>query len=127
MNEAKVTGQVHLIEEAKSYGSSGFRKRLVVLEQENGRFTNYIPVEFTRDGCDLVDDMSVGDQVEISYTLSGRKWQRDAQSEVKFFVNLEAVSFKKIDKPKTGGDAATSVDAANEAFAESYDDGDVPF
>ena len=46
MSEAKVQGVVHLIEETKTYGQKGFRKRLVVLEQDKGRFVNYIPVEF---------------------------------------------------------------------------------
>lgn len=131
MSEAKVRGKIHLIEETKTFGASGFRKRLVVLEQENGRFTNYVPVEFTREACDSVDDLATGDDVEISYVLSGRKWQRDPQSEVKFFVNVEAVSFKKV----AGGNgpaaaetpAGAGQDAANDAFAENYDDGDVPF
>ena len=42
MSEATVQGVVHLVEETKTYGQKGFRKRLVVLEQENGRFTNYL-------------------------------------------------------------------------------------
>ncbi len=130
MSEAKVRGKVHLIEETKTFGASGFRKRLVVLEQENGRFTNYVPVEFTREACDSVDDLATGDDVEINYVLSGRKWQRDPQSEVKFFVNLEAVSFKKIaagGATTASGTLGTGQDAANDAFAENYDDGDVPF
>jgi len=126
MSEAKVSGKVHLIEETKSYGAKGFRKRLVVLEQENGRFPNFIPLEFTRDACDQVDGMKVGDQVEISYLLTGRKWQKDPHSEVKFFLTAEAVSFKKASEG-SGASAATSPDAANDAFNESYEEGDIPF
>ena len=54
MSDAKVRGIVHVIEETKTYGQKGFRKRLVVLEQENDRFANYIPLEFIQDGCDTV-------------------------------------------------------------------------
>ena len=32
MSDAKVSGVVHLIEETKTFGNKGFRKRLVVLE-----------------------------------------------------------------------------------------------
>ena len=46
MSDAMVRGVVHLIEETKTYGQNGFRKRLLVLEQDNGRFTNYIPTRF---------------------------------------------------------------------------------
>ena len=45
MSNPTVRGVVHVIEDTKTYGQSGFRKRLVVLEQDNGRFTNYVPVE----------------------------------------------------------------------------------
>ncbi len=131
MSEAKVRGIVHLIEETKTFGQKGFRKRTVVLEQENGRFPNFIPLDFTRDACELADDLSVGDEIEISYLLGGRKWQKDPGSEVKFFLSAEAVSFKKL----TGADKAKSKaknddlnqDTANEAFSESYDEGDIPF
>ena len=46
MKDPTVRGVVHLIEETKSFGQKGFRKRLVVLEQSKGTFTNFSPVEF---------------------------------------------------------------------------------
>jgi len=102
MSDAKVRGKIHLIEETKTYGQKGFRKRLVVLEQDSERFTNYIPLEFIQDTCDTVDELNDGDDVEISYRLSGRKWQRDERSEVKYFLNAEAVEFKVV-KAAEGG------------------------
>lgn len=128
MSETIVRGIVHLVEETKTYGQKGFRKRLVVLEQDNGRFPNFIPLEFIRDTCDLADDLKVGDDVEISYQLSGRKWQKDPESEVKFFLSAEAISFKVLSEG--GANAGTQVDAgsANDAFSESaYDENDIPF
>jgi hypothetical protein len=126
MSDTKVQGVVHLIEETKTYGQKGFRKRLVVLEQDNGRFPNFIPLEFLRDNCESADDLNVGDNVEISYQLSGRKWQKDPSSEVKFFLSAEALSFKVLGS----ADAAPSQDSgsANDAFADaSYDENDIPF
>lgn len=125
MSDTTVRGIVHVVEETKTYGQKGFQKRLVVLEQDTGRFTNYIPVEFIRDNCSSADDLNVGDDVEISYQLSGRKWQRDPDSEVKYFLTAEALSFKKL-----GDGAGPDADAgsANDAFSESnYDEGDIPF
>lgn len=124
MSDTKIRGVVHLIEDTKTFGQNGFRKRLVVLEQENGRFTNYVPLEFTQDRCDAVDSLRVGEEVEIAYRLSGRKWQKDPSSEVKFFLSAEALSFKKSNP--TGDD---KVKAANAAFAEAndFDDDEVPF
>ncbi|MBI1314000.1 DUF3127 domain-containing protein [bacterium] len=127
MSEAKVTGKVHVIEETKTFGQKGFRKRVVVLEQDNGRFPAYIPLEFIQDGCDTVDGMNVGDEVEVSYRLTGRKWQRDPQSEVKYFLSAEASSFRVLGGGSSGGDDI-DYDAANAAFSEAAaDEEDVPF
>ncbi len=124
MSDAKVRGFVHVIEETKTFGQKGFRKRLLVLEQDNGRFPNYIPIDFTGDNCDSIDSLKVGDEIEVTYRLAGRKWQKDPQSEVKFFLNAEAISYKPVGKAAGGSPAD-----ANAAFAEaSYeDDEDVPF
>ena len=125
MSDAKVTGVVHLIEETKTYGQKGFRKRLVVLEQDRGNFTNYVPVEFIKDGCDAVDELNVGDEVEVSYRLSGRRWQRDPQSDVKYFLSAEAMAFD-IKSGAGGGASHTNRRDANDAFAEAGDD-EAPF
>lgn len=130
MSDAKVRGIVHLIEETKTYGQKGFRKRLVVLEQESDRFTNYVPIEFIQDSCDSVDQLNVGDDVEVNYRLSGRKWQRDANSEVKFFLNAEGTSFKVVSGGPSAGKPATATDDfdPNAGLAEAaVDEEDIPF
>ena len=123
MSEGKVRGKVHFIDETKTYGQNGFRKRLVVLEQEKPKFTNYVPVEFTNDNCDSVNDLKVGDEIEIDYRLNGRKWQRDPSSEVKYFLNAEGMRFQVLGGNATA--AANSVDA-NAAFSEASEDDDIP-
>ena len=123
MSDTKLRGVVHQIDETKTYGQKGFRKRQVVLEQDNDRFTNYIPMEFIQDGCDTVDGLKVGDDIEVTYRLSGRKWQKDAQSEVKFFVNVEATGFRVLDE-KSGASPGTANDDFDQAAS---DEDDVPF
>ncbi len=119
MSEATVTGQVHLIEPTKSFGQKGFRKRTVVLEQANGRFTNYLPFEFIADSCDMVDNLGVGDTIKVTYRLTGRKWQRDEQSEVKFFLSAEATEYELI---KAGGGAKSAPASADEPDFGPEDD-----
>lgn len=129
MSDPTVTGKVIVVEETKTYGQKGFRKRLVVLEQDKGRFTNYVPVEFTNDNCDKADAISVGDEIEVTYRLNGRKWQKDPSAEVKYFVNVEAIRFAV-----QGGGAAQGENAGNanrdfdQANAElTYSEEDIPF
>jgi len=52
--------------------------------------------------------------------LNGRKWQRDPQSEVKYFVSVEALSYKVVGA--SGGNAGAGADAANDAFNEVDDE-----
>ena len=143
MSDAMVRGVVHLIEETKTYGQNGFRKRLLVLEQDNGRFTNYIPLDFIQDACDTVDEVKKGDELEVSYRLSGRKWQRDAASEEKYFLNAEALSFKvlkgaaeavgskagssKVGSSKAGSSKAGSSKAGGTQTEDYIPDDEVPF
>ena len=130
MSDPTVQGTVHVIEETKTYGQNGFRKRLVVLEQPLGRFTNYIPVDFIQDGCDTVDDMNVGDEVEVTYRLSGRKWQRDPSSETRFFLNAEAITFRVLNSEGADPPSEFVPDAphpSDEPGSVEPSDDDIPF
>lgn len=126
MSTGKVEGKVHFIEETKTYGQKGFRKRLVVLEQDNGRFTNYLPMEFIQDSCDDANSLNVGDEVEVMYRLNGRKWQKDPSSEVKYFLSAEATGFTvKGSAPDPG---AAPFDDSNAPFGETFSsDDEAPF
>ena len=126
MSDPTVRGIVHVIEETKTYGQKGFRKRLVVLEQDKGSFSNYVPIDFTKDDCDKVDELTVGDEVEVKYRISGRKWQKDPSSEVKYFCNLEALMFQIIGGGTPGSNTHSHVSDPNAAFAEASED-DAPF
>lgn len=128
MSDGTVRGKVHFIDETRTFGQNGFRKRVVVLEQDTGRFTNYIPVEFIQESCDSVDSLKLGDEAEITFELTGRKWQRDAASEVKYFLNAQASSFKVLGSEPAaaagGDDGAPMFDPTNES---EFDEDNVPF
>ncbi len=121
MSDPTITGTVHLIEPTRTFGQKGFRKRLVVVEQPGGRFTNYLPVEFVQDSCDDVDRLKTGDRVTISYRLTGRKWQKDERSEVKYFLSAEATGIQQLDAG-AGAGAGAGGRAADEPPPGHFDD-----
>ena len=125
MSDPTIRGIVHVIEDTKTFGKNDFRKRVVVLEQDKGRFTNYIPVEFVHEGCDTVDELNLGDDVEVTYRLSGRKWQRDANSETKYFLNAEATNFKVLSKSSANNDSPPP-DSFDDG-APAVEDDEIPF
>jgi hypothetical protein len=127
MSDGKIRGKIHFIDETKAYGQKGFRKRLVVLEQDKGRFTNYVPFEFVQDACVAADQLSVGDEVDIEYRLSGRKWQRDPNSEVKYFLSAEAVGFTRVGGEVRSSGTVSPDDVNSQFDAIDADDDEVPF
>ena len=55
----EVKGRIKLIEDTKTYGNNGFRKREVVITTEE-QYPQHILIEFVQDKCDLLNDYQVG-------------------------------------------------------------------
>lgn len=83
----EVQGRVKLIDETKTYGNNGFRKREVVVTTEE-QYPQHILVEFVQDKCDLLNPFAVGQMVKISINLRGREWV-NPQGETKYFNSIQ--------------------------------------
>ncbi len=69
----EVTGAIKKIDETKTYGANGFRKREVVITT-NEQYPQTLLIEFIQDKCDLLNSYQVGQDVKISINLRGREW-----------------------------------------------------
>ena len=75
-----------------------------------------------QDNCEKADGINEGEELEVRYRLSGRKWQRDSNSEVKWFLSAEAIDFEVVGEKS----AVAAVDSPSDT--EDYiPDDDVPF
>ena len=74
--------------ETKEYGSNGFKKRTFVVETTD-QYPQKIEFELIKDKCSLIDDIEVGDLVNLSYNLRGREWV-NPEGESKYFNTLQA-------------------------------------
>ncbi|WP_422857896.1 DUF3127 domain-containing protein [Flagellimonas sp. S174] len=83
----EVQGRIKMIDETKTYGNNGFRKREVVITTEE-QYPQHILVEFVQDKCDLLNNYQVGQQVKVSINLRGREWT-NPQGEVKYFNSIQ--------------------------------------
>ena len=83
----EVKGKIKKIDETKTFGASGFRKREVVVTT-NEQYPQMIMVEFTQDKCDLLNDYKVGQDITISINLRGREWI-NPQGEAKYFNSIQ--------------------------------------
>ena len=91
-SEQTIKATVHDIEPTKEFGKNGFQKRSMILVQgADSKYPNFIPIEFTRDLIGIPDGFNVGDEVEVGYRLSGRRWRMDESSEVRYFLSCEGL------------------------------------
>ncbi|WP_127018744.1 DUF3127 domain-containing protein [Flagellimonas beolgyonensis] len=83
----EVQGRIKMIDETKTYGNNGFRKREMVVTTEE-QYPQHILVEFVQDKCDLLNNFSVGQMVKVSINLRGREWV-NPQGETKYFNSIQ--------------------------------------
>ncbi|WKD85791.1 hypothetical protein KCTC32516_01137 [Polaribacter huanghezhanensis] len=69
----EVIGKIKLINEEQTFGTSGFRKRELVVTTDE-QYPQMIMIEFVQDKCDLLNSYKVGQDVKVSINLRGREW-----------------------------------------------------
>jgi hypothetical protein len=92
----EVAGKIKWVDETKTYGTNGFRKREVVVTTEE-QYPQHILVEFIQDKCDLLNAFQVGQSVKIGINLRGREWV-NPQGETKYFNSVQGWRIEAIDE-----------------------------
>jgi hypothetical protein len=82
----EVTGKVHLIGEEQQVTASYKKRELVVKTDE--QYPQFINIEFAQDKTDLLNDLSLGQQVKVHINLGGREWVNPA-GETKYFNSIK--------------------------------------
>ena len=127
----EVTGRVKMVEQTKEVGSSGFRKRDIVVTTDE-QYPQHISVQFVQDKCDLLDAYKVGDNVKVDINLRGREWT-NPQGETVYFNTIQGWRIGKVQEgaPAQGQGQAPPMPAAQTfAPAENFkeeDHDDLPF
>ncbi|HUR26728.1 MAG TPA: DUF3127 domain-containing protein, partial [Planctomycetota bacterium] len=84
----ETTGKLHTIFDTKQV-SERFSKREFVIElADNPKYPQTVIFQLTGDRCAQLDDLRVGDEVRIEFSLRGREW-RSPSGEVKYFNSLD--------------------------------------
>lgn len=125
----ELQGRIKLIDETKTFGNNGFRKRELVVTTEE-QYPQHILVEFVQDKCDLLNAYQPGQQVKISINLRGREWT-NPQGETKYFNSIQGWRIENLEAaqntaanhpPVTPQDA---FEPANDFKEDEHDD--LPF
>ena len=83
----EVSGKIKWLDETKTYGNNGFRKRELVITTDE-QYPQHILVEFIQDKCDLLNAFQIGQNVKIGINLRGREWV-NPQGETKYFNSIQ--------------------------------------
>jgi hypothetical protein len=129
----KITGTVKVVNNTVQV-SEKFSKREFVLTDNSGPYEQHISFQATQDKCAMLDNVSVGEQIEVSFNLKGREWT-SPQGEVKYFNTIEAWRIEKAGQGQgipQGGPTAMSLDpipapAATSTGLDSDEEDDLPF
>jgi len=90
----EITGKIKKIDETKTFGSNGFRKRETVITTDE-QYPQMILIEFVQDKCDILDQYSVNDEVKISINIRGREWV-NPEGEAKYFNSIQGWRIEKV-------------------------------
>lgn len=123
----EVTGRVKMVDQTKEVGSSGFRKRDIVVTTDE-QYPQHILVQFVQDKCDLLNNFQVGDNVKIDINLRGREWT-NPQGETVYFNTIQGWRIAKLQAETSAAvppmPAAQTFEPASTFKEEDHDD--LPF
>lgn len=96
----EVQGKIKVIDETKTYGSNGFRKREMVITTEE-QYPQHILIEFVQDKTELLNNFKVGQNVKVSINLRGRDWV-NPQGETKYFNSIQGWRIENMEQAVSG-------------------------
>ncbi|QHI68113.1 DUF3127 domain-containing protein [Tichowtungia aerotolerans] len=118
----ELTGKVKLVQDSQTF-ASGFTKREVVVTVEDGKYPQDINLEFLQDKVSLLDNVSEGQEIKVSFDIRGREYNG------RYFNNLVGWKIEGDDAaapaPAAAADDRPPIPDDSEAPGE-FDD-DIPF
>ena len=90
----QLEGTILEIQETKTYGESGFRKREFVVETDE-QYSQKIPLEMVQDKCDILNNYNIGQKVKVSINIRANEWV-NPQGVTKRFISLQGWRIEKL-------------------------------
>tara|TARA_R110001599_G_scaffold353826_1_gene599272 strand:+ start:44385 stop:44741 length:357 start_codon:yes stop_codon:yes gene_type:complete len=115
----ELTGKIKLIQDAKTF-DSGFTKREMVVVVEDGKYPQEINLEFVQDKAALLDSLSPGQEVTVTFDIRGREYNG------RYFNNLQGWKITTLEnQPSQTAEDPSS--APHFPTPSDFEDDDIPF
>ena len=92
-----VQGKIKVIK-AEEVITDKFKKREIVIVTDE-TYPQEVPIQFTQDKCSLLDDLKVGQAVEVSINLRGKAYQPKDGGEERYFLSLDGWKIQQLGQP----------------------------
>jgi hypothetical protein len=109
----ELTGRIKLIQDEQTF-NSGFKKREMVVIVEDGKYPQEINLEFVQDKISLLDGLSPGQEVTVTFDIRGREYNG------RYYNNLQGW------KVASAGDSEGFNQEPPPSESSDFDD-DIPF
>jgi len=77
--------------------SDSFKKQdIVITDNSNDQYPQDIVFQTSQDRCSLLDNINIGDEVELEYNLRGSKPWVNGKGETKYFNTLDIWKIQKV-------------------------------
>jgi len=83
------TGKLHTILETNRVSERFTKREFVVEVADNPKYPQLVMFQLTGDRCGQLDDLRVGDEVRVEFSLRGREW-KSPKGEIRWFNSLDA-------------------------------------
>lgn len=126
----EIRGKVHEIGEVQQVTETFKKRDLIVSYAENPQFVEYIRFEATQDRVSIFDNLTIGEDIEVSFNLRGRPWT-NKEGVTTYFNSLVAWRVTKLANTASAGAAASQPTTADippvDISSSGADDDDLPF
>ena len=110
--------------------SEKFKNRTFDIETTDGKYKQTIRFELSQDRCDLIDSYQLGQELEVSFNLNGREWQKTPQDDIMVFNTLSAWKITATPIQNSANTATTKTspkEVLTAPIGEESDPDDLPF
>lgn len=120
----EIQGKLHVKMDTQSVTETFRRREFVVEYADNPLYPQHVLFQLTQDRCSLIDELRLGDVINVTFNLRGREWT-SPQGEKKYFNTLEAWRISKADTDPAAPPASNG-GFTNSSSLPSQDD-DLPW
>jgi len=121
----EIKGKVHEVSPTAQVTDSFKKRELIVEYVENPQYPEYIKFEAGQDRCALLDNVKVGDDVEVFFNLRGRPWT-DKTGKKSYFNSLNLWKINVLSATANNTSSPAYAPAADISAGAEEDD-DLPF